>query len=121
MCLTCTRKHGITRPCLLACFIIPGFCSRPCKAASVFPTHNAAYWTAATKGMDFSVEDRVDPQRFNRVLWQGLMGSKPYPVYRSGLDLRANRAQLLEHYRVTLQRPTTHPVQQADPSSGGGK
>ena len=71
--------------------------------------------------MDFSVEDRVDPQRFNRVLWQGLMGSKPYPVYRSGLDLRANRAQLLEHYRVTLQRPTTHPVQQADPSSGGGK
>jgi YVTN family beta-propeller protein len=85
------------------------------------PTHNAAYWAAATKGMDFSVEDRVDPQRFNRILWRGLKGAKPYPSSRSGLDLRANRAQLLEHYRMSLQGATTHPVHEADASSGGGK
>jgi hypothetical protein len=43
------------------------------------PSHDAAYWAAATKGMDFSVEDRVDPVAFNHILWKGLMGSKPYP------------------------------------------
>ncbi len=64
------------------------------------PTHDAAYWAAATKGMDFSVEDRLDPLVFNQVLWQGLMGSKPYPGSSSGADLRENREQLLEQYRV---------------------
>jgi hypothetical protein len=24
--------------------------------------------------------DRVPPGRFNKVIWQGLMGRKPYPV-----------------------------------------
>ena len=64
------------------------------------PTHDAAYWAAATKGMDFSVEDRLDPLVFNQVLWQGLMGSKPYPATSSGADLRLNREQLLEQYRT---------------------
>ncbi len=63
------------------------------------PTHDAAYWTAATQGMDFSQEDRVDGVKFNRVLWQGLMESKPYPSSPSGLDLRANRKQLLQQYQ----------------------
>ena len=57
------------------------------------PTHDAAYWAAATKGMDFSKEDLVDGAQFNRILWQGLMGLKPYPATPSGLDLRANRAE----------------------------
>jgi hypothetical protein len=50
--------------------------------------------------MDFSVEDRVDPIAFNRILWEGLMGSKPYPSNSSGLDLRENRRQLLDQYRA---------------------
>lgn len=62
-------------------------------------THDAAYWSAATKGMDFSVEDKLDPAVFNQVLWKGLMGSKPYPAISSGEDLRQNRQQLLEQYR----------------------
>jgi len=62
-------------------------------------THDPAYWAAVTKGMDFSVEDRVDPHAFNHILWQGLMGSKPYPSVASGLDLRFNRKQLLDEYR----------------------
>ena len=57
-------------------------------AALPHPTHNAAWWEEKTKGMDFSQEDRVDPKRFNRVLWEGLMGDKPYPTTRSGSDLR---------------------------------
>src|SRR5215831_7491805 len=60
------------------------------------PTHDAAWWTAHTKGFDFSREDRVDPEKFNRVLWEGLMGDKPYPTTRSGLDLSHNREQLLK-------------------------
>lgn len=59
------------------------------------PTHDAAYWAQATKGMDFSVEDRLDPVIFNRVLWQGIMGQRTYPATSSGEDLRANRQELL--------------------------
>jgi len=43
------------------------------------PAHDAAYWASATRGMDFRVEDQVDPAKFNQILWRGLMGEKPYP------------------------------------------
>lgn len=59
------------------------------------PTHDAAWWEERTKTFDFSKEDRVDPEVFNRVIWKGLMGDKPYPTNRSGADLRKNREQLL--------------------------
>ena len=67
------------------------------------PTHDAPYWAAATKGMDFSVEDRLDPLVFNQLLWQGLMGSKPYPTSSSRADLRLNREQLLKQYRTNRE------------------
>jgi DNA-binding beta-propeller fold protein YncE len=61
------------------------------------PRHDAAYWAAKTKGMDFSVEDRVDPAKFNRIVWYGLVGDDtPYPAERSGIDLRENRKELLK-------------------------
>ena len=60
------------------------------------PTHNAAYWAEVTKGMDFSVEDRIDFNSYNHILWRGLMGDKPYRETPSGLDLRQNRAELLK-------------------------
>jgi len=47
------------------------------------PTHDSAYWVAKTAGMDFSAEDRVDAALYNRVLWEGLMSGKPYPVART--------------------------------------
>ena len=62
-------------------------------------THNAGYWARVTKGMDFTAEDRVDPAEFNRILWKGLMGDKPYPEESSGEDLRRNRAELLARAR----------------------
>ena len=62
------------------------------------PSHDAAWWAERTKGMDFSVEDHLDTPKFNRVLWEGTMGSKPYPDRRSGQDLRANRKQVLNQF-----------------------
>ncbi len=44
------------------------------------PTHDAAWWEAKTKGMDFSQEDRIDSDKFNRIIWEGMMGGKPYPT-----------------------------------------
>jgi hypothetical protein len=64
------------------------------------PEHDAAYWESKTRGFDFSVEDRVDAAAYNRILWQGIMGEDvPYPVIRSGLDLRKNRKALLKAFQ----------------------
>lgn len=41
--------------------------------------HAASYWAKVTKGLDFSKEDRVDEDLYNRILWKGIMGRKPYP------------------------------------------
>jgi DNA-binding beta-propeller fold protein YncE len=60
------------------------------------PTHVAAWWEERTKNFDFSQEDRVDPEVFNRVIWTGLKGDQPYPTNRSGVDLRQHREQLLK-------------------------
>lgn len=51
-------------------------------ASRVVPTHSAQYWARKTKGMDFSKEDRVDAALYNRILWEGLMPHRPYPVAR---------------------------------------
>jgi hypothetical protein len=55
----------------------------PPKPASLVvpkPKHNAKYWARVTKGMDFTDADLVDPAEFNRILWKGMMGNKPYPA-----------------------------------------
>ena len=49
------------------------------EGPDVKPRHNAAYWARVTAGFDFSDADQVPPARFNKVLWAGMMGSKPYP------------------------------------------
>jgi DNA-binding beta-propeller fold protein YncE len=50
------------------------------KEALPHPTHDAAWWEAKTKGFDFSQEDRIDSDKFNRIIWEGMMGGKPYPT-----------------------------------------
>jgi DNA-binding beta-propeller fold protein YncE len=68
-------------------------------------THDAAYWTEKTKGFDFTQEDHLgDPEKFNRIIWEGLHGNTPYPSVRSGLDLRKNRQELLRKAGVTPNR-----------------
>src|SRR5262249_25609017 len=80
------------------------------------PTHDAAWWEARTKDFDFSQEDRVDPEKFNRVIWQGLMGDRPYPTERSGADLRQNREQLLKNFGAANQPAASEAV-----TKGGGE
>jgi DNA-binding beta-propeller fold protein YncE len=53
-------------------------------AATLRPRHDAAWWAAQTLGFDFRKEDLVDAQRYNRILWKGLMGDRPYPTKRKG-------------------------------------
>ena len=44
------------------------------------PQHDYRYWAEATKGFDFSGADQVPTAEFNRILWKGLMGGRPYPA-----------------------------------------
>jgi YVTN family beta-propeller protein len=74
------------------------------------PTHSARYWERVTEGMDFDDADLLDPHDFNRILWKGLMGDKPYPAAPTGLDLRQNRDELLARHRQSLQqKPAAKP------------
>jgi DNA-binding beta-propeller fold protein YncE len=85
----------------------------PPAAGLIVPksTHDVKYWARATRGMDFSSEDLVDPGDYNRILWKGLMGKKPYPATPTGLDLRQNRAELLARYRQSLNQKAPQAVQ----------
>jgi DNA-binding beta-propeller fold protein YncE len=64
---------------------------RPAKRADAVPPrplHDAAWWTKATGGFDFSAEDRLKTADYNAVLWKGTMGTKPYPKVRDGRNRR---------------------------------
>ena len=70
------------------------------------PTHDAAYWAEMTKEFDFSVEDHLgDVAKFNRIVWEGLKGTLPYPVQRTGANLRRNRRILLLNAKL-VERAT---------------
>ncbi|HJX85091.1 MAG TPA: alkaline phosphatase family protein, partial [Candidatus Angelobacter sp.] len=76
---------------------VPGANPSRASANEFKPAHDATYWEEQTKGFDFTAEDRIDSERFNLVIWKGLMGDKPYPYDRDGRDLRAHRGELLKH------------------------
>jgi YVTN family beta-propeller protein len=57
------------------------------EGAAYRPLHDAAWWAEQTKGFRFDKEDMNDEDAYNRVLWRGTMGDKPYPTVRSGVDL----------------------------------
>ena len=77
------------------------------------PLHDAAWWAEHTKGFDFSIEDHLDTDKYNRILWTGTMGDKAYPNTRSGLDLRTNREQLLKSYEKqrSMRPPSSQSLQ----------
>ncbi|MGA7557944.1 MAG: putative Ig domain-containing protein [Terriglobales bacterium] len=82
--------------------------AQPCNN----PTPDAKYWAQVTQGMDFTDADRVDGGLFNRILWKGMMGHKPYPAAPTGKDLRQNREKLLADYfrsltQEAVQKPKT--------------
>jgi YVTN family beta-propeller protein len=68
------------------------------------PVRDAAYWARVTQGMNFTTEDRLPPGQFNRILWEGMMGGKPYPATPTGIDLRLGREKLLADYRRSLKQ-----------------
>jgi len=79
------------------------------------PRHDAAYWEMAMAGQDFTVEDNLDEERFNRALWHGLMGRHtPFPTTRHGRDLSHDRQRLLQAYRESVLRLS---ASQAEPIS----
>jgi YVTN family beta-propeller protein len=39
------------------------------------PTHDAQYWAGKTVGFDFTGEDRVPADLYNKILWEGLKGT----------------------------------------------
>lgn len=77
------------------------------------PTPNAQYWSRVTRGMDFTDADRVDGAQFNRILWKGLMGRRPYPSRPTGKNLRQNRDKLLADYRWSLANRKAHAMKSA--------
>src|SRR5262249_14636954 len=60
----------------------PGGLGAPlAKGPQAKPNHDAPYWATVPKGWDFSAAARVPPDRFNRIVWAGMMGRKPYPAH----------------------------------------
>lgn len=49
------------------------------EGPQVVPTHDSAYWVDKTRGFDFSKEDRVPQDLFNKVIWEGIKGTE-YPA-----------------------------------------
>jgi DNA-binding beta-propeller fold protein YncE len=95
-----------TPPAILYCTKLPlPSPTLPCTN----PTPNAKYWARVTKDFDFTDADRIDGSQFNRVLWKGIKGKKPYPVAPTGLDLSQNREQLLARYRQSLHQNAAKP------------
>jgi len=49
------------------------------------PTHDARYWASKTGSFDFSGEDRVPTELYNRILWEGIKGT-PAPAVRTSFS-----------------------------------
>jgi len=71
----------------------------PAVLAYARDRHSAEYWDKKLGDMEYEEEDKLDTPRFNRELWKGMMGNKPYPEIRSGKNLRENREALLRRDR----------------------
>jgi YVTN family beta-propeller protein len=57
---------------------------------SLKPTHDAQYWESKTRGFDFSSEDRVPAQLYNKILWVGLKGT-PAPEAKTSFSKSAEK------------------------------
>ncbi len=67
------------------------------------PRHSAAWWRAKVAGFDFSSEDRVPTNLFNRVIWEGMKGKQPYPRFRSGKVMRTSDSAAAHASEPALQ------------------
>jgi hypothetical protein len=60
------------------------------------PLHDAKWWEEKTRGYDFKDEDRLPADRFNRLVWAGVVGKRPYPEQRTGKLEAAAQARRAE-------------------------
>ena len=65
-------------------------------AAHHLDSQRQIFGHAARKALIFSKEDRVDPEAYNRVLWQGLKGDQVYPEDSSLAEARMRHKQALK-------------------------
>jgi len=66
------------------------------------PTHDAKYWARVMKGFDFTKEDRIDPEAFNRILWKGLKGDQIYPGDSSLAETRKRYREALKKRSISV-------------------
>jgi hypothetical protein len=113
----CTPKAGGGSACwtytaapssILSITTLPLPASNTVDRATLHTTHDAAWWAAKTKGMDFSQEDLNDPAAFNRIIWEGMMGNKPlshHPLRRNHAARRNSAAgnQASQQHRVAVE------------------
>lgn len=90
------RTYNAILPPVLCSTQLPVTCpANAAPGAITKPQHSARVLGQKTAGMDFSKEDRVDAQRFNRLLWQGFKGeATPYPEFRSRQEPAGDRQTL---------------------------
>jgi YVTN family beta-propeller protein len=75
------------------------------KTAAVPILRDRNWWAQKTRKFNFRVEDKLEPEEFNEILWAGIKGDRiPYPQNRSRLDLRKNRAQLLKQWQFSANK-----------------
>ena len=68
----------------------------------VRPLHDGAWWAKKTRGYDFTSEDRLPADKFNRLVWQGVVGNRAYPEERSGKIHAVEEAQRGERRAKTV-------------------
>ena len=71
---------------------IPGADIQYAEGPDIKPARDAAYWAKVTEGWDWSSEDKIPADLYNRVLWEGLTNGSPYPIVRTGLNLSRKAA-----------------------------
>jgi DNA-binding beta-propeller fold protein YncE len=75
------RYTATASPLLLGTGLQPLLPPRARSQSRMWPTHEAAWWTARTRGYDWSEEDRIPVAAYNHVLWEGLMPARAqYPA-----------------------------------------
>ena len=73
------------------------------RTAAAEALHDGMWWAKSSEGFNFRKPDALDTASFNRVLWKGVMGDKPYPNTRSGRDLSKDRQESLKNLSLSTR------------------
>ncbi len=82
------------------------------RTPEVRSRHDGTWWAKATQDFNFKQPDALNSAAFNRVLWRGTVGDKPYPTRRSREDDEDAGASPCSNCVVTESSRTTESPQQ---------